>query len=73
MGTGRGAAVGVVTELMDVESSLSVGVVAAEIPADGGRGAFIGLFESDCASDFGVSSEDGNYSDKCQLPVGDEG
>lgn len=60
--TGTGAAIGVVTELMDVEASLSIGVVAAKIPADGGRGVFIGLLESHLAGDLGISSEDGNYS-----------
>lgn len=59
---GAGAAIGVVTKLMDVEASLSIGVMAGKIPADGGRGVFIGLLESHLAGDLGISSEDGNYS-----------
>lgn len=65
VGTSTGAAIGVVTELMDVEASLSIGIMTTEIPADGGRGVFIGLFESDVPGDLGVSSEDGNYSSQC--------
>ena len=57
---GAGAAVGVVTELMNVEASLGVGVMASQVPADGGGGVLIGLLEGDLARDLGVSSEDGN-------------
>jgi hypothetical protein len=32
VGTSRGAAVGVVTELVDVEATLSVGIVAGDVP-----------------------------------------
>lgn len=60
MGTGAGATIGVVTELMDVEASLGIGIMASKVPADGGGGVFVGLFKSDLARDLGVSSEDGN-------------
>lgn len=36
--TGRGAAVGVVAELVDVHASLGVGIVARDVVGDGGRG-----------------------------------
>lgn len=61
MGAGTGAAIGVVTELMDVEASLSIGVMASKVPADGGGGVFVGLLKGDLARDLGVSSEDGNW------------
>lgn len=60
--SGTRATIGVVTELVDVESSLSIGIMAGDIPADGGGGVLIGLLESHLASDLGVSSEDSNYS-----------
>jgi hypothetical protein len=58
--TGRGAAVGVVAEGVDVEATLGVGVVAGNVPADGGRGVLGLLLEDDGAGDLGVTTEDGN-------------
>ena len=55
-----GAAVGVVTELVDVETTLSVGVVAGDVPGDGGRGVLVSLLEGDGARDLGVSADDSN-------------
>jgi hypothetical protein len=52
-----GAAVGVVTELVDVEATLSVGVVASDVPGDGGGGVLVGLLESDSAGDLRVSTD----------------
>lgn len=60
MGTSGSAAVGVVTELVDVETTLSVGVVAGDVPGDGGRGALVGLLEGDGAGDLRVTAEDSN-------------
>ena len=60
MWTSAGAAVGVVTELMDVHASVGIGVIAADIPADGGGGGLGGLLEGHLAGDFGVSSDDSN-------------
>lgn len=51
------ATVGVVTEGMDMESSLSVGVVAGDVPGYGGRGRLGVLLEDDGARDFGVTAE----------------
>lgn len=57
MRTSRGAAVGVVTELVNVESTLSVGVVARDVPGDGGGSALGGLVERDGTGDLGVTPE----------------
>lgn len=56
-----GASVGVVTELVDVEASLGVGVVAGDVPGDGGRSRLGGLFEGDGSGNLGVTTEDGNW------------
>jgi len=54
------ASVGVVSKLMDMESTLGIGVVAGDIPADGGRRGLGGLLEGHLSCDLGVSSNDGN-------------
>jgi len=54
----RGAAVGIVTKLVDVETAQGVGVVAGDIP---GNDRWVGvgsLLESDGALDVGVTAED---------------
>lgn len=61
MGAGRGATVGVVTELVDVEGTLSVGVVAGDVPGDGGGAVLGSLLEGDGTSDLRVSAEDSNW------------
>ena len=61
MGTGRGAAVGVVTELVDMETALGVGIVAGDVPGDGGGGVLVVLLEGDGARHLGVTTEDSNY------------
>jgi len=53
-----GAAVGVVTELMDVHATLSGGVVPFDVVGDGGGGGFGGLLECDGATYGGVTTED---------------
>lgn len=62
--TGGGAAVGVVTELVDVHTTLGVGVVAGDVPRDGGRGGFVGLLESDSAGDLGVTTENSDWTSR---------
>lgn len=57
MGTSRGAAVGVVTKLMDVESALGIGVIASEVPGDGGMGVLRLLLEGHAAGDLGVTAK----------------
>lgn len=54
---GGGAAVGVVTELVDVHSALSVGIVASDIPGDSGLGVLIGLLKGNGAGDLGITAE----------------
>lgn len=61
MRTGRGAAVGVVTELVDVESTLSVGVVAEDVPRDSGGSVLGGLLKGDGTVDLGVTTEDSDW------------
>jgi hypothetical protein len=60
VGTSGSAAVGVVTELVNVETTLSVGVVAGDVPGDGGRGRLVSLLEGDGAGDLGVSADNSN-------------
>lgn len=60
VGTGGGAAVGVVTELVDVEATLSVGVVAGNVPGDGGGDGLVGLLESDSTGDLRVTTDNSN-------------
>lgn len=58
------AAVRVVAKGVDVDTSLSVGIVAREIPRDGGRAGLRGLLEGHDALDVGVTTEDGNYGQR---------
>ena len=55
--TGAGAAVGVVTEGVDVHAALSVGIVAGDVPGDLGLGGLGGLLEGDGALDVGVTTD----------------
>lgn len=61
MGASRGAAVGVVTKLVDVDATLGVGIVAGDVPCDGGGGGFGGLLKGDRAGNLGVTADEGNY------------
>lgn len=56
----RSAAVGVITELVNVESTLSVGVVTGDVPGDGGGSTLLGLLEGDSTGDLCVSAQDSN-------------
>lgn len=64
MGASGGAAVGVVTELVNVESTLSVGVVAGDVPGDGGGGTLVSLLEGDGAGDLSVTTENSNCRER---------
>ena len=55
--TGAGAAVGVVTEGVDVHAALGVGIVAGDVPGDLGLGGLGGLLEGDGALDVGVTTD----------------
>jgi hypothetical protein len=58
--SGRGAAVGVVAKGVNVESTLSIGVVASDIPGDGSGSRLRLLLENDGAANLGVASENRN-------------
>jgi hypothetical protein len=58
MGTGRGAAVRVVAELMDMHATLGRGVTSLDVEGDGCGGGFGGLLESHGSGDLGISTED---------------
>lgn len=60
MRAGRGAAVGVVAKLVDVEAALGIGVLASDVPGDDGGRRLGGLLEGDGALDVGVTAEDSN-------------
>jgi len=63
MRTSAGAAVGVVTELVDMHATLGTGIVVLDVPSDSGGRGLGGLLEGHLAGDLGVSSEDGNCFD----------
>lgn len=73
MGSSGCAAVGVVTELVDVHATLSIGVVALDIPCDGSRGALGILLESNGAGDLRVSSDGSNCKRRETCQQGSEG
>lgn len=56
----RRAPVGVVPEGVDVHAALGIGVVARDVPGDGGGGALGFLLEGHGALDVGVAPEDGD-------------
>lgn len=60
MRAGRRAAVGVVTKGVDVEATLGVGVVASDVPGDGGGSRLRLLHKGDGAGDLGVTTDDSN-------------
>ena len=62
MGASGSAAVGVVTERVNVHATLGRRVVTGNIPGDGGRGRLRLLLESDGTSDLGVTTDDGNWT-----------
>lgn len=57
------AAVGVVTELMNVHATLSIGIIASDVPCDGCGGVLGFLFECDGTGDLGVTSDACNWRD----------
>ena len=60
MGTGAGASIRVVSELVNVHATLSIGILAGDIPADGGGRGFGLLLERHLSGDLGISSNDGD-------------
>lgn len=65
MRAGGSAAVGVVAEGVNVESALGVGVVAGNVPADGGGRGLRFLLEGNGTRDLGVSANDSNCFEAC--------
>lgn len=57
---GRGATVGVVTELVNVHATLGIGIVTGDVVGDGGGRGLVGLLEGDGAGDLRVSSDECN-------------
>lgn len=60
MRTGRSATIGVVTELVNVETTLGIGVVASDVPADGGGTVLLLLLKGDGTGDLSVATKDSN-------------
>jgi len=67
VGSSGSAAIGVVAESVDVHATLSVGVVAGDVPCDGGLRVLVGLLEGDGSLDVGVSTEDSDYKMRVSL------
>jgi hypothetical protein len=61
---GAGAAVGVVTESVDVHAALGVGIVARDVPGDLGVGGLGGLLKGDGALDVGVTTDDSDWKEE---------
>jgi len=57
------AAVGVVTELVDMNTTLSIGIVAGDVPCNGGWGGLGGLLEGHRPGDFRITSDRCNCFD----------
>ncbi len=72
MGASRGAAVGVVTELVDVHATLSIGIVTSDVPCDGGGGGLGFLLEGNGAGDLGVTSNGRNYRRENRVSISQE-
>lgn len=62
MGPSGGAAVGVVTELMDVHATLSIGVVASDVPCNSGWGGLRFLLEGNSSGNLRVTSNGCDYN-----------
>lgn len=60
MRTSRSAAIGVVAKGVNVETTLSIGVVAGDVPSDGSGSRLRLLLEGDGTANLGVTSENGN-------------
>lgn len=60
----RGAAVGIVTKLVDVKTPPGVRIVTGDIPRNHGWIALGSLLEGDGARDVGVTAKDSNYGQR---------
>jgi hypothetical protein len=59
--TSRSASIGVVTKLMDVHSTLRVGVVTSNVVGDCGWAGLRVLSEGYGSADLGVTADDSNW------------
>jgi hypothetical protein len=66
MGASRSAAVCVVTELVDVHATLSIGVIASDVPCNGSWGRLGFLLEGNSAGDLRVTSNECNYKQRTE-------
>lgn len=60
MRTGAGAAIGVISELVDMYTPLRIRVIALDVVRYCGWSRFGGLFERDCAPHVGIATENGD-------------
>jgi hypothetical protein len=60
MGSSGCAAVGVVAESVHVHATLSIGIVAGDVPGHGGGRGLVLLLERHGSLDVGVSTKDGD-------------
>jgi hypothetical protein len=60
MGASRCTAVGVVTKLMDMKSTLDIGIVSCKIPGNSGRKVLIDLLKAYYPGDFRVTPNKSN-------------
>ncbi len=58
VGSGRRAAVGIVAKLVDVHAALGVGVVALDVPADGGGAVLARLLKRHYPAHLAISPDD---------------
>jgi hypothetical protein len=58
--TGASAAVGIVTELVDMNATLGGGIVTGDVPGDFGGRALGALLEGHGTLDRGIATEDSN-------------
>lgn len=67
MWSSTGAAIGVVSELMNVNPSLGIRIVASNVPGDGGGRVFGGLLKVYNTLDVGVPADDSDCEGKYSI------
>jgi hypothetical protein len=63
MGASGCAAIGVVTKLMNMHATLSIGIISGDVPCDGGWGGLGGLLECNSSGDLRITSQGCNYGE----------
>jgi len=69
MRTSGCTSIGIITKLVNVESSLGIGIVTSKVPGDGGWRGLGFLFKGDGTGDLGVSSNGCNWEKERTLAV----